>query len=410
MTTTQVTLQNAATQALGPRSAEAEELIKSLGPRPADELGAGITGGFAVLSVRGKVWRAKHHGEERPLLREDGEPKSSIEVVILKGAPNLSKIYYEQGYAEGSNSPPDCWSVDGRVPDAASPKRQSQTCAGCPHNAWGSRATPNGKGKACADSKRLAVVPLDDIRNEGLGGPMLLRVPPASLAELKTFADRLNQLNEAPCSIGTRIGFDMKAEYPRLTFKPVRRLEVEEIRTVAELRNSPTVERILATAVENVETAGIDTTHTEEDEDDGFAALATPGTLSPAPAQPSPEQASEARAAEVDAKVEEKPAAPPVDPMEAIRSIMSAEQFAAIQQALHAQKHPPAETEPAQEEPPLVPRVSTPVEKMAETVATEKKAKPKAEPKKDAKANGSAPVTDLDLDKLLDEMLMGSTT
>jgi len=97
-----------------------------------EDMTSGITSGFAIVTFRGKVWRVKYHGEEAVLLNDDQRtPRYTIDVVILKTSPNLSKVWYEFGYVEGSTAPPDCWSVDGRVPDAASPKRQNPTCGGC---------------------------------------------------------------------------------------------------------------------------------------------------------------------------------------------------------------------------------------------------------------------------------------
>lgn len=254
MSTSQKAVAVMAQQQLGALPANIAAILAQAGGKLNDELGSGITSGFAVVSVRGKVFRIKHRGEERDITNDDGDPRASIEVIIVKASPHIAKIFYEQGYVEGSNSPPDCWSVDGRVPDAASPKRQSPTCAGCPQNAWGSRVTPAGnKGKACADSKRLAVVPMQDIDNEFFGGPMLMRVPPASLSELKTYSDKLNQMGYPAYAVATRIRLDPKAEYPRLTFGAIRALTEEEAAKVLDMRESDVVERILVTAVDHVE-------------------------------------------------------------------------------------------------------------------------------------------------------------
>jgi len=143
-----------------------------------NDLAAGVVSGFGIISYRGKVWRTKYRGEERDLMRADGDgPRSSIEVVILKASGNLAKIFYESGYVEGSTAQPDCWSSNGVTPDANAPNKQHSACATCKQNAFGSRITPAGKqGKACSDSKRLAIVPLEDIDNEVFGGPLLHRL------------------------------------------------------------------------------------------------------------------------------------------------------------------------------------------------------------------------------------------
>jgi hypothetical protein len=227
------------------------------------DLAAGITAGFPILSFRGKAWRVKRSGEEKIMVNPDGTPKYAIEVVILKTSPHISKVWYEAGYVEGSTAPPDCWSVDGKKPDAASPKLQNPTCAGCRWNAWGSSRTQggSGKGKDCADSKRIAVAPLQDIDNEAGGGPLLLRIPPASLADLLNYANSLETIHYPYFGVGTQLSFDMNAEYPKLMFKPVRALTAEEAEKVVKWQDSPVVERILNTAVDEVTTDGTDTTH-----------------------------------------------------------------------------------------------------------------------------------------------------
>lgn len=250
-------LQTMAQSALGALPAKLREKLQS-GVKINEALGAGITAGFAVVSVRGKVWRIKYQGEERPLLNPDRTPMPFLDVVIVKAAPAIAKIFYINGYEEGSNDPPDCWSVNGATPDPAAPRRQSPTCAGCPQNAWGSAAR-NGrpsKGKACADSKRLAVVPQGDIKNEMYGGPMLMRVPPASLGDLKLYADSLNQMGYAAEGVVTRIGFDFEAEYPALTFQPLRALNDDEYALVEQHLAGQVVDRILNTAVDHVQTDG----------------------------------------------------------------------------------------------------------------------------------------------------------
>lgn len=225
-----------------------------------NELSAGIMSSMAVLSVRGKVWRVKYRKEEVNLVNEHGDPRPSIEVVIIKAAGHLSKLHYPNGYVEGSNEPPTCWSANAITPDASVPveQRQSATCAACPHNVFGSRVTTAGKAaKACTDSKRLAVVPLGDIENEVYGGPMLLRVPPASLGDLVNYDNKLKAIGFPYMAVGTRIGFDINAEYQKLTFSAIRPLTDAEAHKVIEHMKSPAVARIISEAVE-IDTSDIE--------------------------------------------------------------------------------------------------------------------------------------------------------
>jgi len=220
----------------------------------ADELSSGITGGFGIVTYKGKVWRTKYRGEEQMLMAEDGRnARPELEIIIVKAAQVISKVYYEEGFQDGSTAPPDCWSVNGVVPDAAASKKQSATCAGCPKNAWGSRVTEAGKpGKACSDNKRLVVVPAADIRNESLGGPMMLRVPPASLQDMATFGKMMESKGFPYYSFVTRLRFDPKEAFPKFIFEPVRPLTEDEAKLVIEARNNPITTRILEAPVTEV--------------------------------------------------------------------------------------------------------------------------------------------------------------
>lgn len=213
-----------------------------------DDLSSGIQSSFGIVGYKGKVWSIRYRGDETPLMREDGDgPRGSIEAIILKASQHISKIWYEAGYVEGSNAAPDCFSNNGIAPEPTSAKKQCDSCALCPHNAWGSRITPAGKsGKACADSKRLAVVPLIDIPNEMYGGPMLLRVPAASLQDLAMYGQKMQQMGYPYYSVGTRIGFDANESYPKFTFGAIRGLNDAEADLVLAERDGHTVNRILS--------------------------------------------------------------------------------------------------------------------------------------------------------------------
>jgi hypothetical protein len=291
-------------QALLPAAARAKAAQGNLNK----DLSEGITAGFGIISLRGKVWRRKYQGEEVVMMEDDGRrPRYSIDVVIVKASPNISKVWYEHGYTEGSNAPPDCWSVDGKVPDRASPKLQNATCAGCKWNAWGSSrsAGGSGKGKDCADSKRIAVVPSDDMQNERYGGPMLLRIPPASLGDVLDYAKALALYGATYDAVVTELSFDPSAEYPKLHFRPIRPLTEDEYAKVEELQKLPVTERILNTAVDHVQTDGIDTSHTATGAAPNPAGNVTPIRPQQAPQaapagfqpQPAPAQAQPAQPA-----------------------------------------------------------------------------------------------------------------
>jgi hypothetical protein len=97
-----------------------------------------------------------------------------------------------------------------------------------------------GKGKACSDSKRLAIAAVDQI-NE----PMLLRIPPASLKPLSEYVKFLDNRGADYDQVITKISFDMEAESPKLAFKPVGILDDETYKEVKEMSESETVRDII---------------------------------------------------------------------------------------------------------------------------------------------------------------------
>lgn len=82
-----------------------------------------------------------------------------LDVVFVKWAPHVTKTWYDGPYTAGSDAAPACFSLDGKRPDPASTNPQGDAsggCALCPKNAFSSAS--NGKGKACSDGQRTAIV------------------------------------------------------------------------------------------------------------------------------------------------------------------------------------------------------------------------------------------------------------
>lgn len=200
-------------------SGKVPSAIAAIFGNTADELvGNSASGGFPVISIKGKVFHIQR-ADERTLITKPGEddPAASIEVVIVRANSNRSKVYYAGNYVEGSDAKPTCYSNSGIEPEADAQEPQAKKCATCVHNQWGSRITTDGrKGKACADSRRIAVATTD-----APADPMLLRVPAASMKALEEFGKQLSARGVPFQAVVTKIGFDYSVAYPSLTFRPV---------------------------------------------------------------------------------------------------------------------------------------------------------------------------------------------
>jgi hypothetical protein len=200
-------------------------------------------GGFPVISIKGKVFHITRGGE-KTLITKPGEddPAASIEVVLVRANPNNSKVYYANGYQEGSDAKPACYSNNGGKPEADSQEPQAKTCATCQHNQWGSRITESGKkGKACTDSCRIAVATVDTPND-----PMLVRVPAASLKALTEYGKIVAARGVRPEACVTRIGFDYSVAHPALTFKPVGLIgDADTLQEIKDVRDGELVAQIV---------------------------------------------------------------------------------------------------------------------------------------------------------------------
>ena len=196
---------------------------------------AGLRASFAVVSLRGKSWKVKYRGEEHLIKRSPGfdakgrplpeAPVTGLEVIIVGISPIITKQYYSTGYVDSgdkSSGPvPDCYSTDGVTPDSASPSIQAASCAVCQHNKFESRKREDGsfgKGKACSDNRKIAVVPDGDPENEIYGGPMMLRLPATSMPNFATYAGQLGTHGFDVSQVVTVMSFDETATHPELVF------------------------------------------------------------------------------------------------------------------------------------------------------------------------------------------------
>ena len=109
----------------------------------------------------------------------------SIEVVVLDFIS--ANRFYSGPYNPNQISPPDCFAM-GRslaemAPDDASPDKQSSNCHTCPMNQFGSSS--NGSGKACKNSRELAVLLIDPANPEAHNEPgapiYTMSLPPTAI-------------------------------------------------------------------------------------------------------------------------------------------------------------------------------------------------------------------------------------
>ena len=152
----------------------------------------------------------------------DGTSHQGPMQVVILDHRNLNR-YYSKPFDASKLVPPECTAVAKRFEDL-SPHNHAEvelpaanTCATCAHNAFGS--APNGKGKACRNMVRLAIVPPDA---ESDAVPMTLEIPPSALKNWNQLVNDLEANGLLPIQVVTLIDFDQSKAYPCPTFK-VRR-------------------------------------------------------------------------------------------------------------------------------------------------------------------------------------------
>ncbi len=231
---------------------------------------------YPVLSIKGSKWHVIENKERTTLRNEDGDPLAAVQVVIVRANPNNSKVFYREGYEEGASdgAKPDCFSNDGIRPDSVVKEPEAKSCAACPHNVWGSGK--EGKGRACGDSRRIAVAPEND-----LSKVMLLRVPAASLKPLGEYAALLSKKGVPYQAVVTRISFDAESSSPKLVFKPKDFLDEDAMQTVFDLQEDEIVKAII----------GLSDAAAPEEHDDEPAPAPVKKAAKPAPVEDEDEPA-----------------------------------------------------------------------------------------------------------------------
>jgi hypothetical protein len=114
---------------------------------------AGRTGVKRIVPKNG-IFRKVVGGEEM------GKVKGDLNVIVVNASPHVGRIFYAQAWTpDAEPTSPDCFSNDGRAPDAGSTNKQADRCDSCERNIKGSGM---GSSKACRYSRRIAVVLEED--------------------------------------------------------------------------------------------------------------------------------------------------------------------------------------------------------------------------------------------------------
>lgn len=104
------------------------------------------------------------------VLSFDGGPIKGNKIPVIVAGAVIEKAYYEGRYDPNNPEPPVCY-AHATDPEQLAPSPEDvadmkcDNCVECPFNAWGSADT--GRGKACKDVRKLALLPAGNITQKG---------------------------------------------------------------------------------------------------------------------------------------------------------------------------------------------------------------------------------------------------
>lgn len=182
-----------------------------------------------------------------------------MEIVIVNASKDISRTFYATAWdPKADASAPDCWSSDGRTPDANIQNPQASRCDGCPQTIEGSG---QGKSKACRPFRKIAVSLAGDLEGD---------VYQMNLSSTSWIYDKRNpgDLNHMPFdqyatyvgsqgynlnNLVTEMRFDEDSKVGKLFFRPVRFLSREEWELAKKQGSTPAAKSAISMTVSQAE-------------------------------------------------------------------------------------------------------------------------------------------------------------
>jgi hypothetical protein len=132
-------------------------------------------------------------------LNEQAAKGNKINCIIIDAA--YENGLYLKPYDPNKLVSPDCWAIsrdgDELAPTHAVPNPVATRCGGCPNNEWGSDPK-GGKGKACKNIRRIAIVLESDL-DKGAAAPILFaRIPTMSVRNWSKYVTQVASVIRRP--------------------------------------------------------------------------------------------------------------------------------------------------------------------------------------------------------------------
>lgn len=134
-------------------------------------------------------------------------PGNKMNVIIIDHI--LENDFYKSKYDPGNATPPECYAFgrneEEMAPHENSSEPQAESCLGCPNNEFGTGGI-SGKGKACGNRRRLALVTENDMGEVESAEIAYLRLPVTSVRAWAGYVRQcVDVLNKPPFAVVTEI-------------------------------------------------------------------------------------------------------------------------------------------------------------------------------------------------------------
>lgn len=114
------------------------------------------------------------------------------ELTVIPLVPQFERTYYNTIYDPDKPTSPTCYSYDGERPHEKAQSPQAKTCDVCPLNQFGTDI--RGKGKACKEGMRLAMLAADQARDKMAAGSAAIYIARFSVLNTKDVVPTINAM------------------------------------------------------------------------------------------------------------------------------------------------------------------------------------------------------------------------
>lgn len=157
-------------------------------------------------------------GQDKSFTLPDGtKTREPLQLVVVDFVSRNE--WYDRPFSKDEMTAPACFAIHANPKDLApsdnSPIKQNDDCASCAMNAFGS--SPTGAGKACANTRLLAVLPPDADEETDI---WTLKVSPTAIREFDGFVASVNRAFQMPpVGVVVTVDFNEAKDFPSLVFK-----------------------------------------------------------------------------------------------------------------------------------------------------------------------------------------------